>query len=143
MALVRVAQTRVLCGDDAGARVAVAELFDLVHRVGTLQFRAEASEVIAVLTCRAGDLTGAARHLCSAGAVRAARTEDRAGARVLGSLVDETRERAVAELDDAAYAREAAAGAAVPPLDLVAYDHHLDVLTMLAQIGALGAPASA
>ena len=120
MALVRVAQTRVLCGDDAGARVAVAELFDLVHRVGTLQFRAEASEVIAVLTCRAGDLTGAARHLCSAGAVRAARTEDRAGARVLGSLVDETRERAVAELGDAAYAREAAAGAAVPPLDLVA-----------------------
>jgi len=27
--------------------------------------------------------------------------------------------------------------------EVVAYDHHLDVLTMLAQIGALGAPASA
>lgn len=120
MTLVREAQTRVLCGDDAAARATVAELFDLLHRLGNLPFRAEAFEVVAVLACRAGDLPGAARYLGSAGAVRTARIEDRAGVRVLRPAVDATRERVLAALGSTVYEREAAAGAAVRPPDLVA-----------------------
>jgi tetratricopeptide (TPR) repeat protein len=120
MALVRAAQTRVLCGTDAAARATVVELFELLHRLGNLQFRAEAFEVVAVLAGRAGDLHGAARYLGSAGAVRAARTEDEAGVRILRASVDATREQAITALGGAAYERETAAGAAVLPMDLVA-----------------------
>jgi len=68
MALVRAAQAQVLCRADTAAEDTVVELFDLMHRLGTLQFRAEAFEVVAVLTGRAGDLRGAARLLGTASA---------------------------------------------------------------------------
>jgi len=120
MTLVRAAQTAVLCDDCDTARAAVAELFDLLHRLGSLPFRAEAFEVVAVLAARAGDLRAAARYLGSAGAVRAARTEDEAGVRVLGAVLDATRTRVLAALGATAYEQEAAAGAGVPAPDLVA-----------------------
>ncbi|MBW0134416.1 AfsR/SARP family transcriptional regulator [Pseudonocardia abyssalis] len=120
MALVRAAQTYVLCGEDDIARDVVAELLDLQHRLGNLQFRAETFEVVSVLAARSGDHRVAARLLGAGGAVRAARTEDDAGVRVLGDVVAATRRSMLAGLGPEAYGREAAAGAAVPVPDLVA-----------------------
>jgi len=120
MALVRAAQARVLCGADTAAEATVAELFELLHRLGSLQYRAEAFEVVAVLTGRAGDLRGAARYLGAAGAVRAARDEDPAGVRVLGTAVDAIRAPVLGALGTTAFHREAAAGAAAPAPDLIA-----------------------
>ncbi|MCX6463924.1 MAG: BTAD domain-containing putative transcriptional regulator [Pseudonocardiales bacterium] len=120
MALVRAAQTFVLCGEDGAAREVVAELFDLQHRLGNLQFRAESFEVVAALAARSGDHRAAARLLGAGGAVRATRTEDDAGVRVLADVVADTRRRVLAALGAEAYGRAAAAGAAVPVADLVA-----------------------
>lgn len=120
MALVRAAQTHVLCADDDAAHAVVAELFDLQHRLGNMQFRAESFEVVAVLAARSGDHRTAARLLGASGVVRATRTEDGAGVRVLGDVVALTRRRVLAALGAEAYGREAAAGAAVPVPELVA-----------------------
>ncbi len=120
MALVRAAQAYVLCEQDDAARDIVAELFELQHRLGNLQFRAESFEVVAVLAARSGNDRAAARLLGAGGTVRATRTEDDAGVRVLGDVVEATRRRVLAALGAEAYGREAGAGAAVPVPELVA-----------------------
>jgi hypothetical protein len=90
MALTRSTQTLLRCGDDPGARETLQELFTLLHQLGTLPFRAEALEAVAVLAYHAGDNTRAARFLAAAQAIRTPRGDDW-GVDVLGSELAATR----------------------------------------------------
>jgi hypothetical protein len=72
MALVRAAQTLLICGDDALAGDALREVFTLLHRLGTRPFRSEALEATAVLAHRIGDEPFAIECLAAAAACRVA-----------------------------------------------------------------------
>ncbi|MDN5858983.1 MAG: winged helix-turn-helix domain-containing protein [Pseudonocardia sp.] len=120
MVLVRAAQTRLLCGEIPAVQATLADLFDLLHTLGTRQFRAEACELAAVLAQRSGAPGRAARYFGAVDAIRAARAEDRGAVNVLGPLSATCRERARAELGERGFATAATAGAAVAARDLVA-----------------------
>lgn len=100
VALLRAAQTHLLCDDDAAARTALGELFTLLHRLGTRQFRAEAMEAAALMAHRMGDDRRVAHYLRTAGAIRVARAEVAGGVEVLGSALEQARDAAGAGLDD-------------------------------------------
>jgi predicted ATPase/DNA-binding SARP family transcriptional activator len=130
MALVRAAQTHVLLADAPAARATTRELFVLLHRLGTPQFRAEALDLAAVLAHRAGDDRAAARWWGAADAVRAGRAESSGGVEVLGPVQAAARAATRDALGSDGWGTATWAGAHLPGDDVVA-----DVLGWAAAAG--------
>lgn len=115
MALLRAAQTQLLCADDDAAEAPLTRLFELLRRLQIGRFQAEAFEAAAVLLYHRGDPTRAARYLGVSARIRAARIEDHAGVDVLEALVRTTRTEAADQLGRSTYHAAENAGRALAP----------------------------
>jgi predicted ATPase/DNA-binding SARP family transcriptional activator len=120
MALVRASQTHLIRADNRAAHDALADLFELLHRHETRQFRAEAFEIAAILAEHAGNARHAARYFGASTSIRQARTEELGSNNALSPLVRASRTRVAATLGEAAYTAATAEGASVPIPSLVA-----------------------
>jgi predicted ATPase/DNA-binding SARP family transcriptional activator len=115
MALLRAAQTQLLCADDDTAEDTLTRLFELLRRLQSGRFQAEAFEALAVLVHHRGDPIRAARYLGVSARIRGARIEDHAGVDVLEALVRAARTEAAEQLGRSAYDAAENAGRALAP----------------------------
>lgn len=100
MALVRAAQTLLLCGHDDEAAAHLREVFELFLRLGTRAYHTEALDTAACLAGHRGEHFLAVRYLGAADAIRKDRAEN-LGFTVLGSELASTTADAITALGEA------------------------------------------
>jgi predicted ATPase/DNA-binding SARP family transcriptional activator len=103
MALVRAAQTHLISRDTSNAAVALSQLFELLHRLGSRRFHAEAFEAAAVLAAQTGEPATAARYFGASARIREDRGEDNNGVGVLHTLIQTSKRDAAHNLGEHTY----------------------------------------
>ena len=120
MALLRGAQTQLLCGNHRDAAITLAQLFGVLHRLAGRGFQAEAFDAAAVLATHHGDHTRVARYFGVSTQIRATRAEDNSGVDMLNVLVHQAKSAGAAVLGRQSYAAAEQAGRGMTPAQALA-----------------------
>jgi predicted ATPase len=115
MALVRAAQTHLLCHDTANAAATLGQLFELLHQLGSRRFHADAFEAAAVLAAQTGEPARAARYFGVSARIRHDRGEDNTGVRVLHTLIQTSKRDVADNLGERAYSDAESSGRSLTP----------------------------
>jgi hypothetical protein len=115
MALVRAAQTHLLCHDTANAAATLGQLFELLHQLGSRRFHADAFEAAAVLAAQTGEPARAARYFGASARIRHDRGEVNTGIRVLHTLIQTSKRDVADNLGERAYSDAESSGRSLTP----------------------------
>jgi predicted ATPase/DNA-binding SARP family transcriptional activator len=115
MALVRAAQTHLLCHDIANTVTTLDQLFELLHQLGNRRFHADAFEAAAILAAQTGEPARAACYFGVSARVRHDRGEEKAGAHVMHTLIQTSKRDVIDNLGERAYSEAESAGRSLTP----------------------------